>query len=198
MKKYNKFFEDKLKIISKNKKILDVGGGKPFQKYLKKYQSWFKNSGFQTLDCNNYYKPTILGDIHDIPAKDNSYDAILCLAVLEHVDNPIMAVKEIYRILKNRGCGLFFVPSIYPHHAKKGEGGYNDNYRFFDDGLMILFKDFRKIQICKDRGYLSTLALFLPNPLSKFLMPLTNLLDNIFKTRKKYNTTSGYYIFVIK
>ncbi len=45
----------------------------------------------------------IICDIIDMPLEDGSVDAILCSEVLEHLKNPILAIKEFGRILKRRG-----------------------------------------------------------------------------------------------
>lgn len=199
MRHYDRFFESKLKELSKKKKILDVGGGNPFQKYMKKYELWFKDCSYETLDISDYYKPTIVGDIHNMPIKDESYDGILCLSVLEHVDNPNKAVSELYRILKKDGIGLLFLPCIYPYHARKGDGSYKDNYRFFDDGIKLLFKDFSEVKVCKCGGFLETMSFFLPfhKHIRWFSTPFLYWLDGILGTRKK-SVTWGYYFYIKK
>ena len=42
----------------------------------------------------------IVSDIVDIPLEDESIDAILCVEVLEHVENPLLVFKEFSRLLK--------------------------------------------------------------------------------------------------
>lgn len=48
--------------------------------------------------------------IHRIPVESNYFDAILCIAVLEHVENPEEVVPELYRVLKPHCCGAHVVP----------------------------------------------------------------------------------------
>jgi glycosyltransferase involved in cell wall biosynthesis len=45
--------------------------------------------------------------------KDNSIDVALSLAVLEHLNNPEIYLKDIYRTLKPGGCLLLTTPSPY-------------------------------------------------------------------------------------
>ncbi len=80
--------------------ILDVGGGTRFMKGMKKYESWFSNCEYKTLDVSSAYGPDIVGDIHTIPLSDASIDGVICRSVLEHVERPADAVREIWRILK--------------------------------------------------------------------------------------------------
>ena len=42
----------------------------------------------------------IQGDIYKLPYKDNSFDAVLCNEVLEHLDDPQKALGELKRVTK--------------------------------------------------------------------------------------------------
>ena len=44
-----------------------------------------------------------VGDIDTLPFKNNSYDAVICSEVLEHVDSPEDSIKELIRVLKPGG-----------------------------------------------------------------------------------------------
>ncbi|MFA5022544.1 MAG: class I SAM-dependent methyltransferase [Patescibacteria group bacterium] len=191
---WDDFFDQKIKEIAKEKNILDVGGGKKFGKALAQYQELFKNCNYQTLDAVADYQPDILGDITAIPLPDSQTDAVICKAVLEHVKEPFRAAVEIHRILKPGGKCLGYVPFLYPRHAE--EGKYGDYWRFTEQGIKEMFKDFSEIELCAVRGSLETLVYLLPNYfLRKILSPLARLVDNIFKTK---NQPSGYYFFVVK
>ncbi|MFC1756649.1 class I SAM-dependent methyltransferase [Patescibacteria group bacterium] len=66
----------------------------------------------------------VYGDIHDIPFEDKKFDNIVCTEVLEHVKDPQLALKEIYRVLKDGGKVLLTVPQGVevheaPHHYWK-------------------------------------------------------------------------------
>ncbi|GAB2627789.1 hypothetical protein GCM10026987_26420 [Belliella aquatica] len=49
-------------------------------------------------------------DVHQIPFEDNSFDVVFCNHVMEHVDDDILACKEINRVLKNDGWGIIQSP----------------------------------------------------------------------------------------
>lgn len=53
----------------------------------------------------------LVGDIQKLPLKNNYFDAVFCLEVLEHVDYPKVVLKEMYRIMKRGGYGLVLVPT---------------------------------------------------------------------------------------
>ncbi len=52
-----------------------------------------------------------VGDAHELNFKNESFDAVFCLEVLEHVHNPKRVLKEFRRVLKRGGYGVFLVPS---------------------------------------------------------------------------------------
>lgn len=53
----------------------------------------------------------IVGDAEDLRFKSNSFDAVFCLEVLEHVHNPRKVLMEFKRVMKKGGYGVFLVPS---------------------------------------------------------------------------------------
>lgn len=197
--KWQKFVDEKMTLMALEKNILDVGGGEPFQKWLFKYKDLFAKCNYKTMEPNAESKPDILGDIHAIPLASDSQDAIICHSVLEHVADPTRAVRELYRVLVPGGKLFLHLPSIYPYHARQGDGGYPDYWRFFDDTLKILLKDFKEIEIVKRGGYFTALLFFMPyqHKLRFMIDPLACFLDMIFKTESR-TTTAGYYIYAIK
>ena len=71
-----------------------------------------KNLSYDTIDLNSPIAD-IKADICDLPFLDNSYDFILCNHVLEHIIDDNKAMKELYRVLKKNGIGIFQVPIDY-------------------------------------------------------------------------------------
>lgn len=49
-------------------------------------------------------------DLHKAPFEDNSFDVIFCNHVLEHVEDANQCMRELYRIMKPGGWGIFQVP----------------------------------------------------------------------------------------
>ena len=110
------FFEEKMKqIFQEKKKIVDIGGGlrvlkekgnrfDPRRAWISEY---LDKVDYKIVDPVPDYKPDIIGDIHDLPFEEDSLDAIICIAVLEHVENPFKAFAEMYRVLKKGDIALF-------------------------------------------------------------------------------------------
>ena len=49
-------------------------------------------------------------DLHQIPIEDNSFDVIFCNHVVEHVEDDIRCMSELFRVMKPGGWGIFQVP----------------------------------------------------------------------------------------
>jgi ubiquinone/menaquinone biosynthesis C-methylase UbiE len=46
-----------------------------------------------------------------LPFKDSSFNFLLCSDVLEHIDNPIFLLKEIYRVCKRKANIVIKIPN---------------------------------------------------------------------------------------
>ena len=51
-------------------------------------------------------------DLHQIPLEDNRFDVIFCNHVLEHVTDDAQCLRELYRVMKAGGWGIFQVPWV--------------------------------------------------------------------------------------
>jgi len=56
----------------------------------------------------------VKADIHQMPFEDNTFNAVLCNHVLEHVADDIKAMSEIKRVLKPGGWAILQVPFFSP------------------------------------------------------------------------------------
>ncbi|CEZ19794.1 putative Methyltransferase type 11 [Candidatus Methylopumilus planktonicus] len=125
------FVAQELKKIKKNSLILDAGCGSQRYKgncsHLRyksqdfgEYATDLKKSidtSYQDLDAYAYGSQIdYIGNIWDIKAKDNTFDAVLCTEVLEHIPYPIDTIKELSRILKKNGILILTAPSNCLRH----------------------------------------------------------------------------------
>lgn len=194
MTQWEKFFDQKIRAIAKAEIILDIGGGLKLEKGLNPYKELFAKTKYIVLDKEPAYTPDVVGDIHDLPFKNETFDGVICKAVLEHVEDPVKAAGEIYRVLKKKGQCFLYLPFIYPYHAQQGV--YKDYYRFTEDAIYFLFKRFKRIEICPVRGFFETLVYFSPfKLLRRLLSPPARWLDSLLPDTK---VTSGFHIYLIK
>jgi SAM-dependent methyltransferase len=78
--------------------------------------------------------------------EDESFDAVWCCAVLEHVRDPFAAAREISRVTRPGGEIWIEVPFVQPYHPSgilHTHGG--DFWRFTPEGLRELFPHFESV-----------------------------------------------------
>jgi SAM-dependent methyltransferase len=194
---WEKYFEGRLKELAREDAVLDIGGGEPFQKYMAEHRRLFEGKRFETLDASPAYNPTYVGNAEALPFGDGSRSALLCISVLEHLNDPKKAVEEMYRVLTPGGKVLVYTHFIYPYHARPGV--YGDFCRFTESQMRYLFKQFSHVEVRKQGGYFRAMGFFMPLQAKfRFLWePVAYALDKLFKTEKR-STTVGYYIYAVK
>ena len=101
LKNETSFFKAKLKVLH----------FAPESALMNKFKK-LKNLSYDTIDLNSPIAD-IKADICDLPFLDNSYDFILCNHVLEHIVDDSKAMRELFRVLKKNGIGIFQVPIDY-------------------------------------------------------------------------------------
>ncbi|MGV3629706.1 MAG: class I SAM-dependent methyltransferase [Bacteroidota bacterium] len=52
-------------------------------------------------------------DLHHIPLEDNRFDIIFCNHVLEHVDDALQCMREMYRVMQPGGWAIMQVPQDF-------------------------------------------------------------------------------------
>jgi SAM-dependent methyltransferase len=191
------FVDESIAKIAAHTVVLDIGGGTRFGKWLKPYEPLFKDCDYRTFDYDASTGADVVGDIHSLPLPDASIDAIICSSVLEHVQDPRQAMRELHRVLRPGGALFFYVPSLYPYHARTGH--YPDYWRFFSDTIDDLFEPFSSKEVAKRGGYFLALSFFVPGQakLRSLLTPLADFLDGALHTERR-NATAGYYVYAVK
>jgi SAM-dependent methyltransferase len=118
--------------------VLVVGGGTEGNGI----QALYADGRIRLLAFDIYASPLtqFIADAHQIPLADGSVDAVVVQAVLEHVLDPAGVVREIHRVLRDRGLVYAETPFLQQVHA----GAY-DFTRFTNSGHRYLFRAFEEI-----------------------------------------------------
>tara|TARA_B100001564_G_C20618205_1_gene660991 strand:- start:635 stop:1408 length:774 start_codon:yes stop_codon:yes gene_type:complete len=224
----DKWLINKAKNIPSGSKVLDVGaGGCPHRKKFN-HCEYFSHDFAQLSDVQiqnqmGYGRIDFVSDILNIPVPDKSYDVILCTEVIEHIPDPISAIKEISRILKPGGT-LFITAPLQsglhqePYHFYGGYTKYwyqkfltENNFSeinvepngslyttYFSLGLTT-FKSFLEI-IVEDknlfRKLMAIISLIIFCPILLILNPIFSFLWEIVFDREGH--TAGYHVLAKK
>lgn len=122
------WLEKTLQAIPAGQRILDAGAGELRYKGLCSHLQYVSQDfaqytgegdglGLQTGSWDQT-RLDIVSDITDIPIEDGSFDAAMCIEVLEHVPDPISALRELTRVLRPGGVLIITAPfSSLTHYA---------------------------------------------------------------------------------
>lgn len=80
----------------------------PEQAFYKRFRK-LEHLEYITTDLNSPLAD-VKADIRYLPFEDGSFDIIFCNHVLEHIKEDTKAMKEMYRVLKVGGWGIFQIP----------------------------------------------------------------------------------------
>ena len=107
----DRWVEKQAAALPSGTRILDVGAGAGPYRHLFAHCDYRAQDFGQEPDTVGKYTPLDFeSDILAIPAPDASFDAILCTEVIEHVPDPVGAVKEIARLLRPGGTLIMSAP----------------------------------------------------------------------------------------
>jgi SAM-dependent methyltransferase len=112
--------------------MLDVGALNP------RYNHLFKASVTSVDIIVNEKLGVKYGDIEKgLTFKDGTFDSVICIEVLEYLDNYQNAIDEIHRLLKPGGKAFISVPFVYRDHT--------DNIRFTEKMLTAKLNKFSSV-----------------------------------------------------
>ena len=133
------WLENTLKNIPRGSRILDAGAGELQYKSLCKHLNYVSQDfaqyngegdgkGLQTQSWDQT-KLDIISDITTIPEPAESFDAIMCIEVFEHLPEPIKAIEEFSRLLRPGGHLFITAPfcsltHFAPYHFYTGFNRY--------------------------------------------------------------------------
>ncbi len=181
--------------VKENERILEIGSGAGHAlKHI-------KSSKYFPLDVSTHNLKKIIeidhnteskaekkvfpasGDVFNLPFPSNTFDTIILSEVLEHLDNPPAALKEIFRVLKKDGRFLVSVPykQIITYqiciHCNKPTPTLAHLHSFDKEKLSNMVKDagfkivksYKFLNKAPHRLHVYRMLKFLPYPLWKIL-----------------------------
>ncbi len=186
-----------------NKKVLDLGSGQK----AGTYHDFFKDKAQEvfTADMKSGYENHRALDFEKdpLPYDAETFDAVLSFNLFEHIFNHAQLISEVFRVLKNDGELIGFVPFLINYHPDP-----QDYFRYTEDALRDIFKragfSDSKIEIIGGGPFMvnyNNLVLSLPKILRVILLPLYLFLDKVFlklRPQAKRRYPLGYFFIVKK
>ncbi len=80
-----------------------------------------------TIDISKISKPDVLGDVLKMPFKDNMFEEVLCENVLEHIQDTLTVMNEIWRVAKQDSI----IKIVTPHASNPNFWGVPDHIKPF-------------------------------------------------------------------
>ncbi|WP_430614194.1 class I SAM-dependent methyltransferase [Flavobacterium sp. JP2137] len=99
------FLQRETDFFSAPKKVLHFAPEQAFYQRFRKQA----NLDYTTTDLESPLAD-VKADICQLPFADNCFDVILCNHVLEHIPDDTQAMRELYRVLRPGGMGIFQIP----------------------------------------------------------------------------------------
>ena len=98
-------------------RLLDVGcGQKPYEPFFTPYVS-----SYIGVDPVDNPRAELKGSIEDLPVEDGSFDVVLCSQVLEHCDDPALAISELFRATAPGGRLLLSTHGVQVYHPSPAD-----------------------------------------------------------------------------
>ena len=145
------FLDYECTALPDNIHVLNVGAGGEVEQIIGRFAE-LKNWSCVSLDIDEKRKPDMLGSIEHFNGQTESYDAVFLIEVLEHVENPMLALTNIKRILKFDGRLVMSTPFLFPIHDAPF-----DYFRYTENGLQLLLGDFSDVCINARNGYFESI-----------------------------------------
>jgi len=106
-------------------RVLDVGCG------VKPYRPFFTDAAeYVGIDLPGNPHADLIGSADRLPVEDAAFDVVLCLQVLEHVDDPEAVVRELRRATRPGGRLLLSTHGVQRYHPAPV-----DHWRWTHTGL---------------------------------------------------------------
>lgn len=197
------------KASEKGALMLDLGCGNTVHRQV------CEHAGFTYVGVD-YESPEapFLADAHALPFQDESFEFLLSIAVLEHIQFPFVAIREAQRVLKPGGIFIGTVAFLEPfhsnsfyHHSRIGTlntllyGGFeiahiaaSTSWTVFtaqaDMSGHTLFPRFPK--------FLSRNIILLPDRMSRVWRKMGLLLNDRIIKKRWADVTSGAFYFIAR
>ncbi|RDB05537.1 class I SAM-dependent methyltransferase [Runella aurantiaca] len=173
------YLQRKTPFFKANLKLLHVA---PEYCFIDRFEK-MKNLDYITADIESPLAKVKM-DIHQIPFEANTFDVAFCNHVMEHVDDDIKAMSELYRVLKPGGWAIIQSPQDWSRAETFEDPTITDpkereKHYWQDDHLRLFGRDYGKrlekggFKVTEDRFVMNELS---PEEVKRFALPANEVI----------------------
>lgn len=153
------------------------------------------------------------GDIRNLPFRENTFDLVLSLGVIEHFENPLALLLEMKRILRVGGILFLSVPNKRAFRMTEQRKnysrkllGYHQFYNHLELHRICSKSDLEIMKVCSDDfawgvcawyNYITHFSLSTPTLLAYMHLAIILLLRNIFRVLNPFMQNRGRNIMLL-
>jgi SAM-dependent methyltransferase len=130
-----RFVEDVAAQTRSGAAVLDAGAGES------RFRPLFAHANYVGIDFAqgdtrwDYSRLDVVGSIDALPFRNDSFDRVLSIVVLEHTTQPARVIEEFQRVLRPGGTVHMVVPHMWEEHQRP-----HDYFRFTSGGARLLME----------------------------------------------------------
>jgi SAM-dependent methyltransferase len=106
--------------VSSTTRLLDIGcGSSSFmaEVYARTPHTYGVDLDAEGLARNTVIAHTSVAGAEDLPFADASFDLVVLCWVIEHLEDPVRAFREIHRVLRTGGSVIFLTPNVWNYNV---------------------------------------------------------------------------------
>ncbi len=187
IKKYSGYvWDSRVKVIHKYIKsgnFLDVGCS--FGGFLEAASKYYTPYGIEMSEYSCAHVKELFGErihcgtLEDNPFKEKSFSVITMIELIEHLDDPVSAIRECYRLMAEGGLLLIQTANMNGKQAKD----LGRDYEYYMPGHLSYFSRRNLIMLLKNSGFREV----------KVFQPVEfGLLPKLLKSRGSFRNLSDY------
>ena len=173
------YLQRKTNFYQANLKVLHVA---PEYCFIDRFEQ-LKNLDYITADIESPLAKVKM-DIHHIPFAENTFDVAFCNHVMEHVDNDIVAMSELHRVLKPGGWAIIQSPQDWTRASTFEDPTITnpkdrEKHYWQDDHLRLFGRDYGQrlqkggFEVTEDRFVMDELT---PQEVKQYALPANEVI----------------------
>lgn len=174
--------------FASGQKVLDIGsGGDPFPYATVLADRYLEPGRHRAATFVKDGKPVVICDIHALPFTRHCFDYVVCAHVLEHVDDPVKACRELQRVAR---AGFIETPTLMKDSLFCwAEGMHKWHIVSIADRLVFFEYDTRRLQGIRSQAWNNVIFGSCYHPLQKAFSANQDTFNILFEWKETFQVS---------